>query len=350
MAARNVCRFLPNDQAVIDQFVHNVAIYARVLHGRDLVTNKVVTQPGEQVDLSEVDLSKVDQSKVDQSKVDQSKVDQSKVDQSKVAHNDLVHHLRAGLSAADEEVTNKVVTQPGEQVDQSKVDQSKVTHKDLVHHLHARLSAADEEFSDNKFRAQELRGVLREFLEFIEKDSVTNMLFKQMFEQAKPPAPGQQGAKDYVDLLNQFNFILRDPPKFATGASAMVAAVPYYALLSRFCNTPSGFTAFTDPTINDFLRRMLDEWHAFLLTEASTGMLTDKKEGGWFTDVAVNAMVDAAGKPGKSFQDVFDCKPEHPSGKYGFRNYDEFFTKELVGLKNKEMIEDAYNKETVNMP
>ncbi|KAG6328215.1 hypothetical protein ID866_10874, partial [Astraeus odoratus] len=282
MAARNVCRFLPNDQAAINEFVHNVVIHSRVLHGRHPVTNKVVAQPGELVVLS------------------------------KVAHNDLsLRHLRSRLSGAG------VVLSEG---------------------------------PFDAFPAQELSDVLREFLEFIEKDSVTNMLFKQMFEQAKPPAPGQQGSKDYVDLLNQFNFILSDPPKFATGASAMVAAVPYYALLSRFCNTPSGFTAFTDPTIDGFLRRMLDEWHAFLLTEASTGMLTDKKEGGWFTDEAVKAMVDSAGKPGKLFQDVFVCNPSDPSGKYGFKDYDSFFTKELVGLQNKEMIEDAYNKETVNMP
>ncbi|KAG6325781.1 hypothetical protein ID866_13308, partial [Astraeus odoratus] len=169
--------------------------------------------------------------------------------------------------------------------------------------------------------------------EYIERDSPTNMRFKRMFEEAPPPVtPGQEAVKNYADLLYAFNDLLGRSPIYddAGGLSAMVGAVPYYALIARFCNTPSGFNAFADPVIDGFLRRMINDWHTFLVSSSSTYVLTENPEDGWFRPSALDAMIKTAGgdPQRQTFEDIYECDTSQPH--YGFTNYDHFFIKELV--------------------
>ncbi|KAI6034811.1 hypothetical protein EDC04DRAFT_2897827 [Pisolithus marmoratus] len=116
-----------------------------------------------------------------------------------------------------------------------------------------------------------------------------------MFEQAPPPQnEDQTKIENYVDLMEMIDMNLTTAPSFGEGVSAMVAAVPYYAIISRFCNTPAGYDAFTS-------------------FRSQSEIL---QEGGWIGTAALNAMVQSAGG-----------NPDDPH--YGFKSYDALFVGEL---------------------
>ncbi|KAI5989193.1 Phophatidylserine decarboxylase-domain-containing protein [Pisolithus orientalis] len=170
---------------------------------------------------------------------------------------------------------------------------------------------------------------LQEFQDYIEKEGVVYAAFNEMFEQAPPPQnEDQEKIEDYVDLMEMIDTNLTTAPSFGEGVSAMVAAVPYYGIISRFCNTPAGYNAFTHPGVNERFCRVFTKWHEYLTSTASTNVIHDG-EGGWLSTAALNAMVQSAGgTPGQdTFENFYICDTSDPH--YGFKSYDELFVREL---------------------
>ena len=123
--------------------------------------------------------------------------------------------------------------------------------------------------------------------------------------------------------------ILRVPPSYGGAeASTQAAAVPFYAVISRFCNTPAGFNAFVNPGVNARFYKIFLKWQAMLELPDSKSVLNDG-ETGWFNRKALDAFVKSAGgNPQQDkFEDFYICDPSDPS--YGFNSFDEFFAREM---------------------
>ncbi|KAI6155698.1 Phophatidylserine decarboxylase-domain-containing protein [Pisolithus tinctorius] len=207
--------------------------------------------------------------------------------------------------------------------------------------LETAISRTDIQFDLNRLRhhyhvGQEqvytvrgLHPIVQEFQDFIKNEVVVYTAFHEMFEQAPPPrVQDQEQIKDYEDLMEMIDTNLSTAPKY-TGdpVSAMVARVPYYGIISRFCNTPAGYIAFTHPGVNERFSKVLTEWYRFLTTPASTSVLNTKD--GWLSPPALEAIVGSSGgDPTKDrFDRIFICDINHPT--YGFNSYDGFFIREL---------------------
>ncbi|KAI5989205.1 phosphatidylserine decarboxylase family protein [Pisolithus orientalis] len=182
------------------------------------------------------------------------------------------------------------------------------------------------------YTARALNPIVQEFKEYIEREGVVYAAFNQMFEQAPSPQNEDQAKiEDYVDLMEMIDTQLTAAPSYGGGASDMAAAVPYYAIISRFCNTPAGYSAFTDPGVNERLGRVFNAWNEYLRSVDSTDVIYDG-EGGWLSTTALNAMVQhAGGDPGQdTFDNFYVCDTTDPH--YGFKSYDELFVRELKAV------------------
>ncbi|KAI6138399.1 Phophatidylserine decarboxylase-domain-containing protein [Pisolithus tinctorius] len=185
-----------------------------------------------------------------------------------------------------------------------------------------------------------LHPIVQEFQDYIEREGVVYAAFNEMFEQAPPPQnKDQEKIEDYVDLMEMINTNLTTAPIFGEGVSAMVAAVPYYGIISCFCNTPAGYNAFTHPGVNERFCRVFTAWHKYLTLTASTNVIHDRA-GGWLSTAALNAMVQSAG--GTPDQDTFDnffiCNTSDPH--YGFKSYDGLFVRELKAVHHAMVYPD----------
>ncbi|KAI6028951.1 Phophatidylserine decarboxylase-domain-containing protein [Pisolithus marmoratus] len=182
------------------------------------------------------------------------------------------------------------------------------------------------------YTVRTLDPVVQEFQDYIESEGVVYAAFNEMFEQAPEPTnDSDRKIENYVDLMEMINTILQTAPTYGGGASDVAAAVPFYAILARFCNTPAGYNAFTHPGVNERFCRLFTAWNKYLTSTASANVIHDE-EGGWLSTAALNAIVQSAG--GNPQQHTFDhfyvCDTSDPH--YGFKSYDEFFVRELKAV------------------
>jgi phosphatidylserine decarboxylase len=162
--------------------------------------------------------------------------------------------------------------------------------------------------------------VIQEFRELIEGDPEIYMLFNQMFEQVprKPPfandPTGKPQVRDYLHMLQLMNHVMTKAPEFnQTG----LVGFPINAILDWPMGTPAGTSVFLNEKVNRQLKKILNQWAAFLRSADSCSVLDDNPETGWFGRDAMAAM------PG--FAQDFQCHPELPH--YGFTSWDDFFTR-----------------------
>lgn len=257
MPKTTVCRWLPEDPAVVDAYVHDLLYTSRLIHGIHPDTCEPFAEPGE----------------------------------------NLVEAI-------------------------GKID----VDFELSHVEHCFHFAPSEE---PVFRVYALNPIVAEFKTFIETEGVVYAAFNKMFREAPPPQdPSQRRIRNYVDLLRAINTNLATAPTYRPGPSAMVAGVPYYGIIARFCNTHAGYEAFTHPGVNERFCRVFTAWHNYLTSRRSTNVIHDR-EGGWLSTVALHAMVTSAGgnPQQQTFEEFYDCNPRAPH--YGFNSYDELFVREL---------------------
>ena len=128
--------------------------------------------------------------------------------------------------------------------------------------------------------------------------------------------------KDYKDLMVMLNQVITQAPRFG-GVNNLVIGVPIYAVLAPFCNTPSGYNAFTNPKVNAHFQKFFDVWARFLVSPASRYALATGEKC-WFSAEALDTM---AQRLGASFYDTWVCRNDDPEKHYGFTSWDDFFTR-----------------------
>ncbi|KAL4062131.1 phosphatidylserine decarboxylase-domain-containing protein [Scleroderma yunnanense] len=183
--------------------------------------------------------------------------------------------------------------------------------------------------------------IVEEFKHFIENNGEVFAGFNTMFDQAPKPKDGDlRKIENYLDLLDAFDTLLGAPPVYAEdGLAAMVAGVPFYGILARFCNTPAGYNIFTHPGVNERFHRMFSQYHDFLGSPASRTVL-NTGDNGWLSDKAQASAVEHAGGPpdAEKFPDYYVCDTEDPH--YGYESYDAYFVRELKASKRAVICPD----------
>ncbi|MFG2908555.1 phosphatidylserine decarboxylase family protein [Kitasatospora sp. NPDC048286] len=163
-----------------------------------------------------------------------------------------------------------------------------------------------------------LKPSVEAFRKLIDDDPQVYMLFNDMLIQLshRETPTGSPQVKSVDDLLQLFNQNIQDAPRFnETG----LVGFPLNAILNWAMGTQAGFAAFLDDKVNACFKDMLDEWDAYLTSEASKDVLDKEDPDGWFGKKALEAM------PG--FEETFVCDPEDRY--YGFTSWDDFFTRRL---------------------
>jgi phosphatidylserine decarboxylase len=118
---------------------------------------------------------------------------------------------------------------------------------------------------------------------------------------------------------------------------------PFYMLLAEPMNTDGGFTALIADKLNAQFKRIFDVWAAFLISPASTHVLTTEP-GGWFHSDAITAM--EADYDGLTFAQIFDCDPDKPH--WGYTSWDKFFVRAYNPRTNPRPVEGPDSPNVIN--
>ncbi|WVO22797.1 phosphatidylserine decarboxylase [Cryptococcus decagattii] len=179
-----------------------------------------------------------------------------------------------------------------------------------------------------------LHPVLKDFQDVVEKSTRLSMLFDVMFQQIphnkeylKDPSGQSNQVRDFRHLLQLLNHVISTAPRWTKGAESVgLVGVPVNALLDWPMGTNAGFCVFQDPTVNEHLKKILNVWSEFLSSPESADALSDD-ETGWFGPVGLPSLEKVAnvGKTSYTFDQFYKCDP---SAKYfGFKSWDDFFTR-----------------------
>jgi len=134
-------------------------------------------------------------------------------------------------------------------------------------------------------------------------------------------------------MLIVFNDILTHAPEWRMEGG--VFALPFNTVLIWPMATPAGIAAFTNPKVNNQIRKMFNVWAEFLVSPASRYVLNHGKYG-WFGPEASLFFPD--------FDETYVCDPQAPYK--GFKSWDNFFTRMLrPGVRP---VEAPYDNSYVN--
>jgi phosphatidylserine decarboxylase len=130
-------------------------------------------------------------------------------------------------------------------------------------------------------------------------------------------------------MLELFNHILHHAPEWSDNEYGIgMVGTPINAILDWPMGTPSGFAFFLDPEVNKMLKKVLNAWGEFLASPDSAYVLGNDSIG-WFSKHGVHdlALTANIGQTSYEFHELFKCDPskEH----YGFKSWDDFFTRHL---------------------
>ncbi|KIK21048.1 hypothetical protein PISMIDRAFT_12558 [Pisolithus microcarpus 441] len=169
---------------------------------------------------------------------------------------------------------------------------------------------------------RKLAPVIEEFQQLIEDDPELFMHFHRMFDEVQRQNSELNHVYSYKELMVALDRIITQAPRFG-GASNLVMGVPMYAVLAPFCNTPSGYSVFTNPKVNAQLHKIFDVWTEFLVSPESCYVLSTNEQC-WFSPMALDVMSQ---RLGTSFYDAWVCRDSDPNKHYGFTSWDDFFTR-----------------------
>ena len=189
-----------------------------------------------------------------------------------------------------------------------------------------------------------------EFQNLVYSDSVLYANVQGMFAEAhflkkRTPLLWEPEPMTFEDFLVLLNGIMQTAPEaYQTGAPgnqtpAGMIGFPINALLAWPMATNFGYDVFSNALVNQQLKKILNYWSKFLVSEDSRYVLieNDPSENviAWLSELAQSEMMQVAqGALGlepnpipadATFSDVFQSDPSDPY--YGFKSWDDFFTR-----------------------
>lgn len=191
---------------------------------------------------------------------------------------------------------------------------------------------------------------IAEFQNLVYSDPVLYANVQGMFAEAhflkqRTPLLWEPEPVNFEDFLVLLNGIMQTAPEaYQTGVpgnqtAAGMIGFPINALLAWPMATNFGYDIFSNALVNQQLKKILNYWSRFLVTEDSRYVLieNDPSENviAWLSDLAQSEMMEVAkGALGlepnpipvtATFSDVFQSDPSDPY--YGFKSWDDFFTR-----------------------
>jgi phosphatidylserine decarboxylase len=191
---------------------------------------------------------------------------------------------------------------------------------------------------------------IAEFQNLVYSDPVLYANVQGMFSEAhflkqRTPLLWEPEPVTFEDFLVLLNGIMQTAPEaYQTGApgnqtAAGMIGFPINALLAWPMATNFGYDVFSNALVNQQLKKILNYWSKFLVTEDSRYVLieNDPSENviAWLSELAQTEMMEVAkGALGlepnpipvsATFSDVFQSDPSDPY--YGFKSWDDFFTR-----------------------
>ncbi|NBB47158.1 phosphatidylserine decarboxylase [Rhizobium sp. CRIBSB] len=180
--------------------------------------------------------------------------------------------------------------------------------------------------------------------------SLANAMFAEALEKAPETPLGQPSVVDFDEFLVLLNVIMQTAPEAYQNKSdhpppeyeaAGLIGFPINALLNWPMATDAGYDFFSNMLVNSSFRAILVYWSQFLVSPASTYVLTEAPRQispitvalPWLgpdaqaemVQVAQSALGDGPNPTPPSFSDIFTCDPSQPY--YGFQSWDGFFTR-----------------------
>lgn len=129
-------------------------------------------------------------------------------------------------------------------------------------------------------------------------------------------------------MCQLLNYLLSSAPAWTHRAHVSgTVGLPFNALFDWPMGTSSGWAVFLDPTVNKHLKRILNNWGAYLQSSGSADVLGDDKLG-WLGPEGKKELTRVANAPYKTnhkFEEMFICDPDKQY--HGFTCWDDFFTR-----------------------
>ncbi|CAE6418458.1 unnamed protein product [Rhizoctonia solani] len=160
-----------------------------------------------------------------------------------------------------------------------------------------------------------------QFKELIDNNPILRKGFTEMFNQVpcKPPYDLDPTLKpqvrDYDTMFKAFDYIITHAIPYD---ESVLGGFPFNAILNWPMGTNAGLYTFLMPEVNAQFKNMFDEWSKFLSSPESRTYLTTKGDG-WFGPRASTHM--------PNFVETYKCDPS--AEYYGFKSWDDFFTREF---------------------
>ena len=176
-------------------------------------------------------------------------------------------------------------------------------------------------------------------------DAEAKLMFSEALARSPTTPLGQPSVADFNEFLVLLNVVMQMAPEAYQTYPALQPAgligFPINALLNWPMATSSGQLFFGKTLVNERFRAILAYWSQFLVSPASTYVLTEQPRKvspttvalPWLGTQAQSEMVgvaqqargDGSNPTPSSFSEIFNCNPSQPF--YGFQSWDGFFTR-----------------------
>lgn len=196
---------------------------------------------------------------------------------------------------------------------------------------------------------RELVEPIAELRRMVHEDRVLHAQAEAMFKEAlaheKETPLGQPSVRSFEEFLRLLNGIMTTAPEayqdLETHEASGLIGFPINALLDWPMATESGYVVFSNALVNQQLKKILEYWSRFLVSEDSRYVLVEPvsrldRETAivpWLGKVAQAEMVEVArsavgegrNPTPDTFEKIFECQPSEEY--YGFGSWDDFFTR-----------------------
>jgi len=229
-----------------------------------------------------------------------------------------------------------------------------VTLRKQVKYRVGKWMPSDKEFLNKWIRMKikqaqsrnlEMHDSIKKLQDAIYADPILYISFTSMYDEI--PQGYNEPLKNFENMLLVMNHILKEAPCFSVIENQIgLVGFPINAILDWAMGTKGGYLAFTHPVVNRHLQTILNEWKSFLSSPDSSYVLVNKPIDqpqsdylnplGWFSPEALEAMAAMDPQRGirknpyeakANFIYNFKCDPSLPH--YGFKSWDDFFTREF---------------------
>jgi len=185
-------------------------------------------------------------------------------------------------------------------------------------------------------RDKPLDDVIIEFKRLIDSDPIVRIYLTEMIDQAKPKPGGSSletpYLKDVDDMLKKIDAVLNTAPIYEDSG---LVGFPINAILIDTMATPSGYAAFRNEKINCMFKKIINRWAQYLDSKDSLYVINDSPQGWKCAEAQEKLDMD---------QYKYDPNDVH----WGFKSWNDFFTRKFKDDKQRPIAEQSNNKVIVS--